>query len=134
MKTSRRQFLVRVSGLRGYYVTKTGGDISVPVTKAYDGGERNPDLVPGIRDVANVVCGRHFDALRDGPILATLRRQVGTYKATISVQPTDADFVPVGAPTVYADALLTRIGEPAPDAGAGDPSTYELEFAVSHIS
>lgn len=133
-KASRRQFLVTISGIPGRYVSRSGGESSAPVSKAYDGGERVPDLVGGLPEVSNVVCGRHFDPDRDAALVARLRLAVGNFTATIQVQPTDFDFVPTGPATVYPAALLTRVGDVQPDAESGDLARYELEFAVAAVA
>jgi hypothetical protein len=130
-KASRRQFLVTISNLSGTFVSKSGGDRSAPIAKAYDGGNPVPDLVSGIPETANLTCGRHFDPNRDGIMLASLRSQVGKFTATINVQPTDSDFVPVGKATIYSGAKLTRVGDVQPDAQSGDMAMFELEFAVA---
>lgn len=134
MKASRRQFLISIEGIDGRFVSRTGGESSAPVNKAYDGGARVPDLVGGLPEVSNITCGRHFDPDRDGELVARLRLAVGSFRATIQVQPTDFDFVPTGPKTVYPGALLTRVGDVQPDAESGDLARYELEFAVAAVA
>jgi hypothetical protein len=129
-KSSERQFLVKVAGLEGLFMTKTGGDITAPTSKVYDGGNLTPEVMAGPAEAANVVISRAFDPLVDGPILTSLRQQVGSYTDTLSVTPTDRDLVALGNPTVYSDALLVGLTEPTFDAASGNPSNYDLEFAI----
>jgi len=129
-KSSQRQFLVKVSGIDGYFMTKSGGNISADTTKVYDGGEEVPDVLASPPEADNVTCSRGYDYNRDGALLRSLRRQVGRFSATVSVTPTDRDLIASGDPTVYPKALLVGLTEPDVDASSGDVSTFELEFAV----
>lgn len=132
-KASQRQFLVKVGDISGFFMTKSGGGINADVTKAYDGGDPDPDLIAAPRDVENVTVSRVFDPVRDGELLRNLRQLVGVLSTTITVTPTDTDYVAVDDPTVYAPALLVGLTEPDVDASSGDAATYELEFAVSSV-
>lgn len=132
-KGSKRQFLVRIGSIAGYWATATGGETSAAVSKVYDGGAVVPDLVASVPDTSNLVIGRPFDPTRDGPISTALRPKVGKFLDNITIQPTDANMSPIGQARNYPQALLVRVGEPAPDAASGDPATYELEFAISHF-
>ena len=52
--SAQRQFLVKVSGIDGYFMTKSGGNISSDTTKVYDGGAFTPDVIaspPAAEDV-----------------------------------------------------------------------------------
>lgn len=129
-KSAQRQFLVKVAGIDGYFMTKTGGDISADTNKVYDGGSTTPDVLAGPAEAGNVTVSRGYDPIRDGSILSRLRVQVGQFTATVSCTPTNRDLVPVGDPTVYSDALLVGLTEPEYDASSADPATYELEFAI----
>jgi hypothetical protein len=133
MKSSQRQFLVKVQGIEGYYMTKTGGNTSSEVTKAYDGGNSVPDLIASPKDVENVTVSRGFDPIRDGQLLRTLRGKVGVFETTITVTPTDRDYAALDQPVVYSPALLTGVNEPESDASSGDLATYELVFAVGDV-
>lgn len=132
-KNSQRQFLVKVQGIDGNFMTKSGGNSSAEVTKAYDGGDNVPDIIPGPREVEDVTVSRGFDPLRDGPILRTMRRLVGSFETTVTVTPTDRDYVALDEPTVYSPALLVGVNEVETDAGSGDLAAYELTFAVADV-
>lgn len=132
-KSSQRQFLVKIEGINGFFMTKTGGNVSAEATKAYDGGNPIPDLIPAPKEVEDVTVSRVFDPLRDGPVLRNLRQRVGVFQTTITVTPTDRDYGAVDQPIVYSPALLTGVNEPEYSADSGDAATYELVFAVSNV-
>ena len=133
---SQRQFIVTVDGVgtANKFMTKGGGSVSADSTKIYDGGSKTPAIITGISEVENITVGRAFDNARDRAMLATLRPQVGRFTTTIKVQETDADYVAVGNPVVYADAVLVGITEPEYDSGSGDPAMVELEFACRSVT
>lgn len=133
-KAAQRQFLVGVEGVTGYFATKTGGETSADTSDVFDGGQLTPEKMAAPSSTANVVVGRPYDPERDAPVIARLRPQVGRWRTTVSVQPTDADLVPVGGPTTYANALLVRVQDPEADAASGDPSMLELEFAIETVA
>lgn len=129
-KASQRQFLVSVSGIGGYFATKTGGEVSSDSSKVWDGGSLQPDLLSAPAEADNITVGRPYDPLRDAPVIAALKRVVGRSRHTVVVVPTDEDLVAVAKPTTYSRALLVRVGEPEADAASGDAASYELEFAI----
>lgn len=129
-KSAQRQFLVKVAGISGYFMTKTGGNITAETSKVRDGGSDQPDVIPGPAEAEDVTVSRPFSVARDGNLLPDLRRKVGSWVTTVSVTPTDANLVPVGTATVYSDAILTGVNEPEVDANSGDAATFELTFAV----
>jgi hypothetical protein len=133
-KSSARQFLVKVAGIDGYFMTKSGGSISADANKVYDGGSLVPDVLAGPAEADNVTVSRAYDPTRDATLLARLRRDVGRFTTTVSVTPTDRDLVAVGTPVVYSNALLVGVTEPDSDASSGDAATYELEFAVGSFT
>ena len=131
---SQRQYVVTVDRIEGNFMTKGGGSVSADSTKIYDGGTKTPAIITGISEVENITVGRAFDTTRDRAMLQTLRSQVGRFETTIKVQETDADYVAVGSPTVYANAVLVGITEPEYDSGSGDPAMVELEFACRSVT
>lgn len=129
-KTSKRSFLVSVDGLPDYYATLAGGEVSVDTSDAWDGGQKKPEKVPGVPTTSNLTLSRPYDPDRDQPLIDRLQALVGTWRTTVTKQPTDGDFTPVGKPTTYPKALLVRVLPPEADAAASENSTYELEFAT----
>ena len=133
-KSAQRQFLVKFSGVEGYFATKTGGDTTADASDVYDGGKLTPEKLASPPTTDDVVIGRPFDPVRDRPLIRRLRPQVGRMRATVSVQDTDADLVAIGKPTVYSNALLVGVTDPEADAGSGDAATFELTFAVESVA
>lgn len=129
-KSAQRQFLVKVAGIDGYFMSKSGGNVSSDTSKVYDGGSLTPDVLAGPAEAENITVSRAYDYTRDGELLRRLRKDVGRLSTTVSVTPTNRDLVPLGSPTVYSEALLVGLTEPDYDASSGDAATYELEFAV----
>lgn len=129
-KMSSRQHLVKVSGIEGLFATFSGGSVSADTTKVYDGGNLVPEVLSGPAEADNITVGRPFDLNRDPQIINNLRKKVGTFTATVSVQTTDRNLVAVGKPRVYPNALLVSITEPDYDATSSDAAQIELEFAV----
>lgn len=129
-KSAQRQFLVKVSGIDGYFSTKSGGNISADTNKHYDGGAIVPDVLASPAQAENVTVSRAFDVAVDPDRLAGLRAKVGRWRTTISVTPTDEDLIATGTPVVYPEALLVGMTEPDYDSSGGDVATWELEFAI----
>lgn len=129
-KAAQRQFLVKVHGVQGLFMTKTGGNVTSSSTKVYDGGSVTPDVIASPAEADNITVGRAFDRTRDGATVHKLRRQVGRWATTVTVTPTDRDLVAVGNPVVYPEALLVGFNEMDANAGSGDPAMWELVFAI----
>jgi hypothetical protein len=133
-KAAQFQFLIRVSGWSGYFVSRTGGDSQANVQKVYDGGALEPDLVAGRRTVNNVVVSRGWDPERDGPIYEQYDPLVGRWRTSVQITPTDENLAPTGATKNYPDCLLSRFGSPGANAQSDDPSTFDAEFTVGHTA
>lgn len=133
-KSSARMFLVVVKGISGYFMTKSGGEVTADANKVYDGGRLTPDVLAGPSEVGNITVTRAFDPAKDVAILKSLRGKVGSYETSISVTPTDRNLKALGKPLTYTGCLLVGLTEPEFDASSGDATTYELEFAVSAVA
>lgn len=133
-KAAQRQFLVSIEGLPGYWMTKGGGNVSADTSKVYDGGRLRPELIAAPAEPDNVTVSKAYDPGTDSVLLTQLRKEVGRRTATITVQQTDRDLVPVGLPTVYPSALLVTLTEPEFDASSGDASTWTLEWAIGEFA
>lgn len=134
MKSAKRQFLVKVDGIDGYWAQKTGGDITADTNKVFDGGSLIPDVIASPSNTDDVTCTRPYDPLRDQPMINQLKRMVGVWRTTVSVTPTDADLtVSRVSGDVYPGALLTGLVPPEVDAGSGDAAEVELTFAVGAV-
>lgn len=131
--SSQRQFLVSVSGISGYFQTKSGGETSSETTKNYDGGSLKGEVLAGPAETENITVSRAYNYARDYTAHASARRQVGRWRTTVSVTPTNVDLVASGKATVYSNALLVRVSEPEVDSGGNDPAVFELEFAIGSV-
>ncbi|WP_040457222.1 hypothetical protein, partial [Kribbella catacumbae] len=65
------------------------------------------------------------------PVIDRLRPLIGQWRTTVTKQPTDPDFTPIGKPITYPNSLLLRVTEPELDASSGEPARWELAFATS---
>jgi hypothetical protein len=129
-KSSQRQFLIKVRGIDGYFAQKTGGEIAAPVSKVWNGGKKKPSLLSSPAEVGNITVTRPYRTYLDDNQIRQLRNNVGVWRTTVSVQPTDVDLNKVGKPEVFPDALLVRMTSPDVDAGSGEGAMWELEFAI----
>lgn len=130
-KTAQRHQLVSIAGIPGYFQRFGGGHVGGDTSESFDGGSDTPDLIPGPVSTEDVTISRDYDPYRDEPILRQLRPVVMRWRTTVTKQPTDYDYVPVGEPVVYAGALLKRVREVEVDSGSNTASRFELIFAVS---
>lgn len=133
-KSSARMFLVGVKGIKGNFMTKTGGEITADANKVYDGGKLTPEVLAGPAEIGNITVTRAYDAKIDQAIINTMRKNVGIWETSISVTPTDRTLKTVGKATTYSRCLLVGLTEPEYDASSGDAVTYELEFAVGSVA
>lgn len=133
-KAAQRQFLVKVSGVSGYFASKTGGATASETTDVYDGGQLTPEKLASPPRTEDITVSRPFDPERDRPVIRRLRPLAGRGRFTVSVQDTDADLVAIGSPTTYPNALLLSVSEPDADAGSGDAAAFELVFAVEKVA
>lgn len=131
--SAQRQFLVKVDGVDGYFATKTGAETTSEVTREFDGGSLEPELLAGPASTSDLVCSRPYKPERDAHLVRLYRPLVGRLRKTVSVQATDADLVAVGRPTVYPNALLIGVSEPDTDANSGTASRVQLTFAISRV-
>jgi hypothetical protein len=125
-----RSFLITVSGVDGFFDTKTGGNPSAGTRKYFNGGDTVPDVNTDPTEYSDLVVGRAFRVGRDDRMLTTQRRNVGNTEHTIRVQPTDAQGVPVGIATTYRGTLIGS-SDPDVDSNSGDPAKAELRFSIA---
>ena len=133
-KAAQRQFLVKISGVDGYFATKAGGGTASSANDVYDGGQLTPEKLASPATTEDVTVGRPYDPNRDQEVINRLRPLVGRWRTTVSVQPTDADLVAMGRPTTFANALLISVTEPDVDAASGDAAVFELVFAIESVA
>lgn len=129
---AQRQALVKVSGIPGYFARRTGGNVSADSTPVWEGGRITPDQLGSPAVTENITVGRPYRPGRDRDVLRDMKRVCGRWRTTVSEQDTDAEFVAVGKPFVWSNALLVGVNVPETDAASGDPKSYELVFAVEN--
>jgi hypothetical protein len=129
--TSQNQFLITVSSVDGFFATKSGGNASVTVAKDFDGGSNDPVLSNSRPVYSDLTVGRRFDIGRDATVAIALRKRIGK-DFTVTVQPSDADFVPTGPKTVYV-GRLQAVNEPDADANSGTQARFSLVFSVQKV-
>jgi hypothetical protein len=139
--SDQRQFLVTVTGVDGnFWAMTSGGDVSVPTAKAYDGGSATPQIVYGNPVVDDLVVTRNYNPTRDGPIAKTLKAQMAAGRplsATIHQQPSDPAFKSTGTPPDVWAGVLTRVTTPKTNAttgGTATPATFALTFTCTSLA
>lgn len=127
---SQRQLLVKVTNIDGYFSNFSGGNVTAEVGRVWHGGDPVPGLLASPKMPEDITVSRPFIPTRDAEIKRRLEQMVGRFRATVSVQPCDADYSPIGPPTVYPEALLSAVSQYEADAASGDPARWELVFAT----
>jgi hypothetical protein len=131
--SAARQFLIRVSGIDGYFAERTGGEMSSDASREFDGGSLTPEVLAGPATPGDLTVRRPYKPERDAELLRRLRPLCGRWRTSISSTPTDRDLVAVGSPTVWT-GVLTGVNDPEADASSGDAARIELTFAVELVS
>lgn len=138
--SDQRQFLVSVAGIAGsFWAQISGGDVSVPTTKAFDGGNPIPQVLTGNPTVDDLVLTRNYDPGRDGPLAQQLKQQLmggQPFRTVIQQDPTDPSYQPTGNPPDTWSGVLTKVTVPKADAlktGAA-AATLALTFTCTSIS
>jgi hypothetical protein len=138
--SDQRQFLVSISGISGsFWAQLSGGDLSVPTTKAFDGGNPIPQVLTGNPTVDDLVCTRNYDPGRDGPIAQQLKAQIMAgqpFLTTISQDPTDPAYRPTGNPPDVWSGTLTKVTTPKTDASktGATAATIALTFTCTSLT
>lgn len=132
--SAQRQFLVKVSGVDGYFATKTGGRTASEVTREFDGGSLEPEILTGPASTEDITVSRPYKPERDAHLVRLFRPLVGRLRHTVTFQPTDADLVAVGKPTVYPGAVLIGVNDPDSDANSGQAARVELTYAIPRVT
>jgi hypothetical protein len=112
----------------------SGGEITAPVEKVYDGGALFPEVLCAPPEVGDITVTRHFDPDRDGSALKRIRQMVGNAYYDVYVYTLNCDLKETGTDRVYAQSLLVGLSEPEGDSASGAPATFSLTFSVSAVS
>lgn len=139
-KISQRQVVARVAGWdtpgRPYFAQVSGGEITAPVEKAYDGGAIFPDPLLGPSDISDITVTRHFEPETDGPLLRQYRQLVGRWLTDLTIYSLDRDLnvaVP-GTERVYPNVILVGLAEPEGDSASGTAATFSLTFSIGSVA
>ena len=122
--------LVRVSNIKGYWATKSGGEATADTSKAWDGGQLKAEVLSAPAEFGNITLARPYRPREHASVWRYLSQRVGRYRAAIAIQDADEDMHPIGRPTVYPNALLVRVTPPESDASSGDAQMWETEWAI----
>lgn len=133
MAVTQRNWIIKVSGIDGNFDTFSGGERSSEISKHYDGGSLNAEIMASSPETDNITVSRSYKNDRDGALHKALRQKVGSAVYTVTKTATNPDMVVIGQPTTYTNALLVRVSEPEADSNSSDASMFELEFAVSNV-
>lgn len=133
-KSTNRQFLVKVSGVNGFFAMMTGGNPKASSTRAWDGGALVPDVLVGPAERSDLTVRRPYDYDRDQPVIDELEPLVGQDdRRTITVWPTNGKLEPLGRSTTY-DGTLMEVIPPQPDAKSSEAADFGLTFAVRNAT
>jgi hypothetical protein len=138
--SDQRQFLVSIAGLAGgFWAQTSGGAVSLPSAKAYDGGNPKPQVLLGNPVVDDLVCTRNYDA----SVLAVVSKKLkatlmsGTpFTTTITQTPTNGAFKPTGDAGDAWKGVLTKVQTPVTDAtkSGANAATLALTFTCTSIA
>jgi len=134
----KRNALVMIAGLPGVdrdpWAALTGGGVTAPITRSYNGGSRKANIVPGRPVVADIVVTRPFSPMRDSILLMRLRPLVSRFRvASITKIYVDADGIAVGRKTVWLSCLLSSINGPDYDEASADSGHLTTTWTPSDV-
>ena len=129
--STKHQFLVTVSGVKGYWDEMTGGAGTGTPIRHRNGGSLKEEIIGTPPTYSDIVVTRGFSpAYRDAYV--NLAKNINKTRHTVTKQPTDPDLVPVGKPITYPSCLLVGVTFPDSDSNAvGDRSTVQLTFSTN---
>ena len=114
----------------GRFAQFTGGEPTVTIGTAWNGGIKIPDRTQSRPVYGNITVTRPFNPGRDRAALRTLIRLIGTERTfTITKQDLDANDVAIGKPETWVNCLIVRVGEPQYAEDDSSPARWEIEFA-----
>lgn len=132
-KSAARQALITCSGTPGLWATKTGGNPTSDITRVWDGGQLDPDILTAPASYSDLTISRPYEQGRDEAMVARLRSVVGRSNHSVTVQSTDINLVAVGRASTF-HGVLTGVSAPDWDAGSSDPARVELTIAVRTVT
>lgn len=118
----------------GYFAQVSGGEITAPVEKVYDGAAKFPETLSAPPEIGDITLTRHFDREQFGTALKAVRALVGSAHYDLVIYTLNCDMVVYGSERVYPNALLIGLAEPEGDSASGTPATFAMTFAISTVS
>ena len=129
---SQRQFLVRFDGIDGLFATAEGSGKTSDVSREFDGGAVDGEVMTGPAIPKNLRVSRGFRPVRDSAVLARADRECGTWRTMATIQPTDRDLVPRGRAR-RAAVVLVDYDAPAVDVNSGETARLNMDWAVERV-
>lgn len=116
----------------GRFATFSGGEASVTIGTAWNGGAKVPDRTQSRRVFGNITVSRPYSHIRDRGWLRSLNSHIGTeYTYVVSKVDLDANDVVQGDQAeTWTGCLVVRVSEPAYSEDDSSPAFWEVEFAV----
>lgn len=145
MKTPQRQVVADITptsvpghtlppAFNNYFAQVSGGEITAPVEKVYDGGSKFPETLCAPPEIGDITITRHYDPDRDGSAIRRARQLVGQAYYDVTVYTLDCDMRVFGTERVYPQALLIGLSEPEGDSSSGTPAVFSMTFSISTVS
>lgn len=132
--STKNQFIITVSGIKGNWNMKTGGNPSGSPVKYRNGGSLKEEIIGTPPTHDDLVITRGFN-LAFAEVYKKLAKNVNLSRHVVTIQPTDASLVKKGKPFTYYNCLLVGITFPDVDSNAvGDRSEVTLTFAHNGIA
>ncbi|MGP4995552.1 hypothetical protein [Glutamicibacter ardleyensis] len=131
MTSTKNQFIVTISGIKGNWNTKTGGNGSGTPVKYRNGGSLREEIIGTPPTFEDLVITRGFNPAFF-ETYKKLSKNINKSYHLITMQPTDANLMKKGKPISYKNCLLTGVTFPDVDSNAtGDRAEVTLTFATS---
>ena len=127
---SESRTVAKVSGISGFFDVPEGGDVELTdVTKEWDAGADEPDILPGRQVTTDLVLRRPYKPLRDRALLAASKARVGRVQRTIQIVELGAEYDVKRVRETHRGLLIAARG-PKGNARNSTAGTLELVFAI----
>lgn len=125
--------VVEANGKRrslGRFATFSGGEPTVTIGAAWNGGALTPDRTQSRKTYGNIVVSRPFNPARDRAWIRDLNSAIGGARLyTVSKTDLDANDNALHLPDTWTECVLVRVGEPTYSEDDSSPAMWEVEFA-----
>lgn len=120
-------------GNLGTFEVMDPGEAGGEVTKYTPGGQADEVVIPGRKTHDDMTVNRVWKNPRDRDIIGPLLAARARAKMTVSEQPLDADYNPLGSPIVTT-GLLMGVTRPGRDSDSTDPARLVLTMSVGKVA